>query len=159
MDDKLKEACGVFGIYGHREDVARVTFFGLFALQHRGQESAGIVTSDGSRLAVHKSMGQVAQVFTEDDLHSLPGHIAIGHTRYSTTGSSKIFNAQPVVVDGQIALGHNGNLTNAAILREELLSEGYVFRGTSDSEMIAHLFNSRAGPGSGPNEFGSQCAG
>ena len=145
MDDKLKEACGVFGIYGHREDVARVTFFGLFALQHRGQESAGIVTSDGSRLAVHKSMGQVAQVFTEDDLHSLPGHIAIGHTRYSTTGSSKIFNAQPVVVDGQIALGHNGNLTNAAILREELLSEGYVFRGTSDSEMIAHLFNS--GPG------------
>ncbi len=148
MTDKLKEACGVFGIYGPGQDVARITFFGLYALQHRGQESAGIVTADGERLMAHTRMGLVAQVFTEDDLRNLSGHLAIGHTRYSTTGSSKLYNAQPIIVegvDGRIALGHNGNLVNSPLLREEMVGEGYTFRGSTDSELIAQLFAS--GPG------------
>src|SRR3954453_2088491 len=113
----LHEKCGVFGIYGPGEDVARITYFGLYALQHRGQESAGIATADGERLMVHTRMGLVSQVFTEEDLLGLQGHIAIGHTRYSTTGSSKLSNAQPFVVRSQttqLALGHNGNLVNTS---------------------------------------------
>ena len=142
MTDELREACGVFGIYGPGEDVARVTFFGLYALQHRGQESAGIATGDGDRLYVHRQMGLVAQVFTEEDLSGLRGHVAIGHTRYSTTGSSRFCNAQPIVVEGPhgaLALGHNGNLVNYASLRERMVAEGHDFETTTDSEIIARL--------------------
>ena len=150
MTDKPREACGVFGICGrgHGIDVARITFFGLYALQHRGQESAGIVTSDGERLHVHKRMGLVAQVFTEEDLARLKGHIAVGHTRYSTTGSSRICNAQPFLMEGpagQFALSHNGNLVNFAELRAELAMQGREFETTTDSEIIAHLFASASG--------------
>src|SRR4051812_41551159 len=116
----MRGACGVFGIYGPSEDVARITFFGLQALQHRGQESAGIATADGAQLRVETGMGLVAQAFNESNLGHLRGHIAIGHTRYSTTGSSKIKNAQPLVTEsrwGHIALGHNGNVINAEALR------------------------------------------
>lgn len=142
------EECGVFGIYGPGEDVARITFFGLYALQHRGQESAGIVTADGERIYAHTRMGLVAQGFTEDDLQGLRGHIAVGHTRYSTTGSSKLNNAQPLVVQtpaGDLALAHNGNLVNASQLREEMAREGFTFSTTTDSEAIARLF--AEGPG------------
>jgi amidophosphoribosyltransferase len=137
------EECGVFGIYGPGEDVARITFFGLYALQHRGQESAGIVTADGERLISHTRMGLVNQVFAEEDLIGLRGHIAVGHTRYSTTGSSKIHNAQPIVVrshDCEVALAHNGNLVNAGQLRDELVENGAQFRTSTDSEVIARLF-------------------
>src|SRR5881275_979908 len=119
--------CGVFGIRAPDRDVARVTFFGLFALQHRGQESAGIAVSDSGRLTVLRDMGLVTQVFDEQKLRGLRGELAIGHTRYSTTGSSQWSNSQPLVQHGRtrtIALGHNGNLTNAAELREELAAEG-----------------------------------
>ncbi|MBI2942100.1 MAG: amidophosphoribosyltransferase [Chloroflexi bacterium] len=142
VTDKPREACGVFGIYGPGEDAARITFFGLFALQHRGQESAGIVTGDGAQLHDHAEMGLVAQVFTEEDLAELPGHIAIGHTRYSTTGSSRVCNAQPIVVHGPhgpVALGHNGNLVNFETLRADLVREGHDFVSTTDSEIIARL--------------------
>src|SRR4051795_8637587 len=125
--DHPHEECGVFGIYAPDEDVARLTFFGLYALQHRGQESAGIAVSDGRTIRSHKEMGLVAQVFTETSLVPLKGHIAIGHTRYSTTGSSKIVNAQPFTLEsylGPLALAHNGNLTNASALRLRLLKRG-----------------------------------
>ena len=111
----MREACGVIGIYAPTEDVARLAYFGLFALQHRGQESAGIATTDGTELHVRTAMGLVSQVFDEQDLERLGGFAAIGHTRYSTTGSSRVENAQPLVVQsdlGPLALGHNGNLTN-----------------------------------------------
>src|SRR5205823_6144071 len=111
--DKPREHCGIIGIYAPGEDVARLAYFGLFALQHRGQESAGIATADGSQLSCQARMGLVAQVFDEASLSQLGGHLAIGHTRYSTTGSSRIENAQPLMVEsdlGRIALGHNGNL-------------------------------------------------
>ena len=140
--DRPEEACGVFGIYSHEHEVARTTFFGLYALQHRGQESAGIATADGQRIVCHARMGLVAQVFTEDDLRELSGHIAIGHTRYSTTGSSRVCNAQPLLVDGpagQVALAHNGNLVNAPELRDQLERLGYPFDTTTDSEAIAAL--------------------
>lgn len=140
--DGGKEACGVFGVYAPGEDVARITFYGLYALQHRGQESAGIATSDGTSLHVRTGMGLVAQVFDERDLGFLPGHIAIGHTRYSTTGSSRIANAQPIHVagtGGQLALGHNGNLVNAELLRAELEAEGIEFTSSTDSEVIARM--------------------
>jgi amidophosphoribosyltransferase len=140
--DRPREACGVFGVHARGEDVARITYFGLYALQHRGQESAGIATSDGARLYDHKQMGLVAQAFTEDDLTELRGHLAIGHTRYSTTGSSRLANAQPFVLDGTLgafALGHNGNLTNALTLRDRLLAEGETLETTSDSELIARM--------------------
>lgn len=140
--DRPREACGVFGIYAPGDDVARITYFGLYALQHRGQESAGIATIDGSRLYAHKQMGLVAQAFTEDDLAGLRGHAAIGHTRYSTTGSSRLANAQPFVLEGTLgtfALGHNGNLTNTLTLRDRLLAEGATLETTSDSEIIAQL--------------------
>ena len=139
---KLKEACGVFGIYALGEDVARLTFFGLYALQHRGQESAGIAVSDGRTIRVHKAMGLVAQVFTEDNLRSLRGHLAIGHNRYSTTGSSRVCNAQPFLVEtvlGPLAVAHNGNLTNATSLRWELLQRGVGLSSSSDTEVITQM--------------------
>ena len=135
----LREYCGVIGVYAPGEDVARLTYFGLYALQHRGQESAGIATADGERLHVHTRMGLVAQVFTEPDLSRLVGQAAIGHTRYSTTGSSRVENAQPLVVDsdlGPLALGHNGNLVNAGALREEVADLGVTPSGTTDSELL-----------------------
>jgi amidophosphoribosyltransferase len=140
--ESLHEACGIFGVYAPEEDVARVTFFGLYALQHRGQESAGIATTGGTGIKVRKDMGLVSQVFQEEDLLHLQGFAAIGHTRYSTTGSSRIENAQPFLVEGPngvIALGHNGNIINADLLRTELEAEGRVFETSTDSEVIAHL--------------------
>jgi len=138
----MHESCGIFGIYAPGVDVARITFFGLYALQHRGQESAGIATSDGKKLCLHTSMGLVSQAFTEDELAHLKGYIAIGHTRYSTTGSSRPTNAQPILVESNstsIALGHNGNIVNAKFLRDELCHLGYTFATTTDSEIIANL--------------------
>ncbi|MBI2958210.1 MAG: amidophosphoribosyltransferase, partial [Chloroflexi bacterium] len=144
----MHESCGVFGIYAPGLNVARLTYFGLFALQHRGQESAGIAASDGERIRLHTRMGLVAQVFDEDALARLSGHAAIGHNRYSTTGSSKIANAQPIFVDGpagSLALGHNGNIVNSAPLRKELISQGFTFQTATDSEIIAHLILSAPG--------------
>jgi amidophosphoribosyltransferase len=141
----MHESCGIFGIYASGVDVARITFFGLYALQHRGQESAGIATSDGKKIYLHTSMGLVSQVFTEDELAQLPGHIGIGHTRYSTTGSSRPINAQPILVGANstaIALGHNGNIVNSKFLRDELGHLGYEFSTTTDSEIIANLIMS-----------------
>jgi amidophosphoribosyltransferase len=138
----MHESCGIFGIYAPGVDAARITFFGLYALQHRGQESAGIATADGKKIYLHTSMGLVSQAFTEDELAQLPGHIAIGHTRYSTTGSSRPSNAQPILVETNsttIALGHNGNIVNAKFLRDELCQLGYNFATTTDSEIIANL--------------------
>ena len=146
-----QDACGVFGVWAPGEEVAKLTFFGLYALQHRGQESAGIAVSDGSHIVVYKDMGLVSQVFTEASLESLQGHVAIGHTRYSTTGSSVWENAQPTfrpTATGTLALGHNGNLTNTADLSERLaelastsgelpINAGlYV---TTDTEVISSL--------------------
>ena len=139
---RLRESCGILGVYSQGEEVARTAFFGLYALQHRGQESAGIATTDGSRLRLHAEMGLVAQVFNEGVLDQLRGSIAIGHNRYSTTGSSRIANAQPVKVsgpDGELALAHNGNIVNAEYLRRELEEKGFTFSTTSDSEVIAQL--------------------
>jgi amidophosphoribosyltransferase len=141
MQNYPKHYCGVFGVYGH-PNAAELTYYGLFALQHRGQESAGIVTSDGKQFRLHRGMGLVPQVFNGVILHDLVGHIAVGHTRYSTTGSSHLRNAQPLTVDcarGQIAIAHNGNLTNAAQLRDELEAKGSIFQTTVDSEIILHL--------------------
>jgi len=134
--------CGVFGIRAPERDVARLTYFGLMALQHRGQESAGIAVSDQGRLTVLRDLGLVAQVFNEDKLRGLPGELAIGHNRYSTTGSNAWENAQPLVHHGRtrtVALGHNGNLVNASELRAELASQGVRLSSTSDSELIAAL--------------------
>ena len=134
--------CGVFGIRAPGRDVARVTHFALHALQHRGQESAGIAVSDRGRLTVLRDMGLVTQVFSEQNLRGLDGELAIGHTRYSTTGSTQWANAQPIVQHGRartIALGHNGNLTNAAALRDELAADGVRLTSTSDTELIAAL--------------------
>ncbi|MBI4329848.1 MAG: amidophosphoribosyltransferase [Chloroflexi bacterium] len=142
MDYGWHEACGVFGVCNPGEDVSRLTFFAIFALQHRGQESAGIATADGNNIQVYTGMGLVSQVFNEDILYHLKGSIAIGHNRYSTTGSSRPANAQPVLVEGpcgDMALAHNGNIVNAAYLREELINQGHTFRTTTDSEVIAQL--------------------
>jgi amidophosphoribosyltransferase len=136
-----KHYCGVFGVYGH-PNAAELTYYGLYALQHRGQESAGIVTSDGKQFRAHRGMGLVPQVFDGEILHDLVGNLAVGHTRYSTTGSSHLGNAQPLTVNcarGPIAIAHNGNLTNAAQLREELEAKGSIFQTTVDSEIILHL--------------------
>jgi amidophosphoribosyltransferase len=141
MQHYPKHYCGVFGVFGH-PNAAELTYYGLYALQHRGQESAGIVTSDGRQFYTHRGMGLVSQVFTGESLHNLAGQMAVGHTRYSTTGSSHLRNAQPLTVDcarGQIAIAHNGNLTNANRLREELESRGSIFQTTVDSEIILHL--------------------
>ena len=141
--------CGVFGIRSPQRDVARITYFGLFALQHRGQESAGIAVSDAGRLTVLRDMGLVSQVFDEQNLSGLHGDAAIGHTRYSTTGSTQWSNAQPLVQHGRartVALGHNGNLTNASELRDELSADGVKLSATSDSELIAALIANDQAP-------------
>jgi len=147
--DHPNEECGVFGLYAPGEDVARLTFFGLYALQHRGQESAGIAVADGTAIRAHKDMGLVAQVFDETKLGPLRGDFAIGHTRYSTTGSSTIGNAQPFTLEsylGPLALAHNGNLTNATELRLELLKRGVGLTSTSDTEVATMLLLAPEGP-------------
>ena len=139
--DKFREECGVVAVYANPE-ASKLTYLGLHALQHRGQESAGIVSSDEQRLHTHKAMGLVADIFTEDVLARLPGRLAIGHTRYSTTGDSSLLNAQPIMVDcnkGMIALAHNGNLVNAHLIRHRLEQQGSIFQTTSDTEVVVHL--------------------
>ena len=141
MFDGFREECGVFAIHGHPE-AAKMGHLGLYALQHRGQESAGIAASDGEHVRCTKSMGHVADIFSPAVLKALPGHLAIGHTRYSTTGDTVLLNAQPFSVrcnKGQIAVAHNGNITNARELRAELEQEGSIFQATSDTEVILHL--------------------
>lgn len=138
----IRDKCAVFGTFAPPEDVARLTFFALFALQHRGQESTGIVVSDGRELRRHAANGLVSQVFDEDILSRLTGFAGIGHNRYSTTGSSRALNAQPILVSGppgSLALAHNGNIVNAAELRHELQQKGFEFHATTDSEVIANL--------------------
>src|SRR3954452_1597806 len=139
--DKLREECGVAPIYGHPE-ASKLAYLSLYALQHRGQESAGISTSDGSLIHTKKSMGHVADIFTEPVLQELPGSLAIGHTRYSTTGDTVEKNAQPFSVHcnkGRIAVAHNGNITNATELRADLEARGSIFQASSDTEVILHL--------------------
>jgi amidophosphoribosyltransferase len=136
-----REECGIFAVYGHKQ-AARITFFGLFALQHRGQESAGIKVGDGCQVIGHKGMGLVSEVFNEDLLEKLSGHLAIGHVRYSTTGSSVLSNAQPFLfhhAGEHYAIGHNGNLINAHAIRAELEDRGSIFQSTMDTEVIVHL--------------------
>ncbi|OGO44484.1 MAG: amidophosphoribosyltransferase [Chloroflexi bacterium RBG_16_60_22] len=139
----MHESCGVFGVYSPDEDVARLTFFALFALQHRGQESSGIATADGRKIRLFTGMGRVSNVFNEESLKQLTGHIAIGHNRYSTAGSSRPDNAQPILVGNgaanTMAIAHNGNVINATHLYEELAGQGYTFRGSTDTEVIANL--------------------
>jgi amidophosphoribosyltransferase len=150
--DKPEESCGVFGIYAPNEAVATLTYFGLFALQHRGQESAGITTFDQGELHQHKAMGLVSQVFDDDILYQMPGQMAVGHTRYSTTGSSHLVNAQPVIVKtrlGSLAIAHNGNLVNAPALREELIEAGHTFVSTADTESLAHALVDAVAAGRG----------
>lgn len=139
--DKFKDECGVVAVHNHAE-ASTLAYLGLHQLQHRGQESAGIVSSDGARMHVYKAMGEVAEIFTEEVLGRLPGALAIGHTRYSTSGDSAILNAQPIMVDcnkGMIALAHNGNLVNAYEIRARLEAQGSIFQTTSDTEVIVHL--------------------
>ncbi len=141
-EDRPKEACGIVGIYAPGRDVARLAFFALYALQHRGQESAGIVTCDGHRAHIHKGMGLVSQVFNEENLATLEGGLGIGHNRYSTTGSSKLRNAQPYLIEtylGPLGVAHNGNLVNAPTLRRELLQRGTGLSSSSDSEVITQV--------------------
>ncbi len=141
MLDKFREECGVMGIYGHPE-AANMVYLGLYALQHRGQESSGIVSSNGKALISHRQMGLVADIFKEEVIKRLEGTSAIGHNRYSTTGQSHLKNAQPFVVEysqGPIAVSHNGNLVNAGVLREELEASGSIFQSTSDTEVVIHL--------------------
>src|SRR6476469_7609638 len=148
MFDKLHEACGVFGIYGHPE-ASKLTYLGLYALQHRGQESAGIASADGDRVRLVRQMGYVNEIFDEATLATLPGKIAIGHTRYSTAGESKLSNAQPILIDcvhGQIGICHNGNIVNANEVRDRLVRAGSIFQTNSDTEVVLHLFaRSQAG--------------
>jgi amidophosphoribosyltransferase len=141
MLDKLHDECGVFGIHGHAE-AAKLTYLGLYALQHRGQESAGIAAADGVRVRVTRQMGYVADIFDEATLQGLPGHIAIGHTRYSTAGESRLVNAQPLSIDcihGPIAIAHNGNIVNANEIRDRLVRAGSIFQSSSDTEVVLHL--------------------
>jgi amidophosphoribosyltransferase len=141
MNDKFHEECGVFAVYGHPE-ASKMAYLGLYALQHRGQESAGICTSDGSEIYCQKSMGHVADIFTNQVLSELPGKLAIGHTRYSTAGDTVLMNAQPFSVacnKGRVAVAHNGNITNATELRAELERRGSIFQANSDTEVILHL--------------------
>jgi amidophosphoribosyltransferase len=140
-DDHFHDECGVFGVFGHPE-AANLVYLGLYALQHRGQESAGIVSSDGTDLHVHRAMGEVEEIFQPSVLAQLPGSLAIGHTRYSTAGDKALLNAQPIMIDcnkGKVALGHNGNLTNAAEWRRRLEHRGSIFQTNSDTEVIVHL--------------------
>ena len=146
--DRPNEECGVVGIFAPNEDVARMAFFGLYALQHRGQEAAGIAVSDGQSVHLHKGLGLVSTVFTPDNLAPLQGHYAIGHTRYSTTGSSTLRNVQPFLIEtrhGPLAIAHNGNLVNAAALRLELLQRGVGLSSTSDSEVISMMLAGASG--------------
>lgn len=139
----MRESCGVFGIYAPGEDVARLAYFGLFALQHRGQEAAGIAVANGERIFLHKGLGLLNNIFTEEMLQSLEGHCAIGHTRYSTTGSNIILNAQPIFISHKgekLALAHNGNITNSLHLAAYLTDRGLTLNSTSDSELIGLLF-------------------
>src|SRR5437867_341592 len=139
--DKFHDECGVVAIFAHPE-AEKLAYLGLHALQHRGQESAGLVSSDGLNLHQHKSMGLVADIFTEDVLSRLHGSLAIGHTRYSTAGDSALMNAQPILVQsnkGAIAVAHNGNLVNALQIRARLESQGSIFQTNSDTEVIVHL--------------------
>jgi amidophosphoribosyltransferase len=151
-DDHFHDHCGVFGVFGHPE-AAKLTYLGLYALQHRGQESAGIASSDGANLHLHRSLGLVQEVFTPEVIERLPGNAAIGHTRYSTAGDTTLINAQPIAIDfnkGKLALGHNGNLTNALELRRKLEHRAAIFQTTSDTEVIVHLIarsNARNLPG------------
>jgi len=146
--DAFKDECGVFGIFGHPE-AANMTYLGLYALQHRGQESAGIAASDGERVRLSREMGYVADIFDSEALSQLKGSLAIGHVRYSTAGESRLSNAQPILIDcahGQIAICHNGNLVNARELKDELVQQGSIFQSGSDTEVILHLYaRSRAG--------------
>ena len=149
-----RHECGVFGIFNH-PNAAALTYYGLFALQHRGQESAGMVTAPGPSelFRLHKAMGLVGQVFHQSDIERLAGTRAIGHTRYSTTGSSNLVNAQPIIGHGsrgQIAIAHNGNLINADVLRDELEDRGSVFQTTNDSEILLHLLAQPVEPGASP---------
>src|SRR4029077_16189050 len=140
-DDHFHDECGVFGVFGHPE-AANLAYLGLYALQHRGQESAGIVSSDGNELHLHRAMGEVEEIFQPGVLAQLPGSLAIGHTRYSTAGDKALLNAQPIMIDcnkGKIALGHNGNLTNAAEWRRKLEHRGSIFQTNSDTEVVVHL--------------------
>jgi amidophosphoribosyltransferase len=149
ISDKLREACGICGIFAPDSQVARTAFFALYALQHRGQESAGIATSDGGVANIHKGLGLVSQVFTEENIHHLQGHLAIGHTRYSTTGGARLRNAQPILIEtalGPLGIAHNGNLTNAPALRRDLLNKGVGLASSSDSEVITQML---AGPPGG----------
>ncbi len=141
QDDHFHDECGVFGIFDHPE-AAKLTYLGLYALQHRGQEAAGIASSDGADVYSHKSLGHVQEIFTPAVIAHLPGSAAIGHTRYSTAGDNTVMNAQPVVIDcnkGKLALGHNGNLTNAMEVRRRLEHRGSIFQTTSDTEVVVHL--------------------
>ncbi|MCJ7670351.1 MAG: amidophosphoribosyltransferase [Dehalococcoidia bacterium] len=144
----MHESCGVFGVYAPGINVAQTAFFALFALQHRGQESAGIAVTDGNEIKIHTCMGLVSQAFTETDLALLQGYISIGHNRYSTTGSSRPMNAQPIIAKSEgltIALAHNGNIINSKLLRDELQERGYHFHTSSDSEVIANLILASSG--------------
>src|SRR3954469_5522856 len=151
MEELRGEKCGIFGIYGQGLDVARLTFFGLYALQHRGQESSGIATSDGERLYSHVGMGLVSQVYSEGDIENLPGYISMGHNRYSTAGGSRIEHAQPILVDGgaagQIALAHNGNLPSSAALAAFLAARGITINEASDSRLMAEAIGAVAREG------------
>ena len=141
MFDKFHEECGVVAIYGHSE-AGKLAYLGLYSLQHRGQESAGICTSDGAEIRIHRSMGHVADIFTPEVIGQLPGALAIGHTRYSTAGDTALLNAQPFSVacnKGRVALAHNGNITNASEIRRELERQGSIFQASSDTEVILHL--------------------
>jgi amidophosphoribosyltransferase len=147
-DDHPHEECGVIGVFAPNEDVARMAFFGLFALQHRGQEAAGIAVADGQTISVYKGLGLVSQVFTATTMAELKGHYAIGHTRYSTTGSSLLRNAQPFLIEtihGPLALAHNGNLVNSAALRNELMEHGVGFSSSSDTEVMTMMLARNSG--------------
>src|SRR5215211_1331302 len=147
-DDHPHEECGVIGVFAPNEDVARMTFFGLYALQHRGQEAAGIAVADGQTISMYKGVGLVSQVFTPSTMAELKGHYAIGHTRYSTTGSSLLRNAQPFMIEtihGPLALAHNGNLVNSAELRKELLQQGIGFSSSSDTEVMTMILARNGG--------------
>jgi len=148
FDDSPKEECGVIGVFAPNEDVARMTFFGLFALQHRGQEAAGIAVADGQTMSAHKGVGLVSHVFTPNAMEDLKGHYAIGHTRYSTTGSSSLRNAQPFMIEtihGPLALAHNGNLVNSTELRNELMQQGVGFSSSSDTEVMTMMLARNSG--------------
>ncbi|MCK4461910.1 MAG: class II glutamine amidotransferase, partial [candidate division Zixibacteria bacterium] len=142
LDDLMHDNCGVFGVFGNAK-AAELTYFGLYSLQHRGQESAGIVTSDQGTIHLHKGMGEVSEVFgKEESIHKLTGNMAVGHTRYSTTGASSLINIQPFLITNRrssLAIAHNGNLTNSIKLRSRLDARGSIFQTTSDTEVILHL--------------------